>query len=122
MTDPTHPSARAIVDGLRGLYADGLSLADVPRAVGLIAAAAPISRDRGVRRRALVLEALELLVDETDTPWVDDATWDPIAKRFLPGLVDLALGALDSSVTPQAPSVLASYSAEAARDVARGAS
>jgi hypothetical protein len=42
----------------------------------------------GPQKKKLVIKMLNHIIDITDTPYVDDATWDPIMKKLVPKLID----------------------------------
>ena len=42
----------------------------------------------GPQKKKLVIKMINHIIDITDTPYVDDATWDPIMKQLVPKLID----------------------------------
>lgn len=42
----------------------------------------------GPQKKKLVIKMINHIIDITDTPCVDDATWDPIMKQLVPKLID----------------------------------
>ena len=72
---------------------DGLQIHD---AKPIAAAIAQITRHFSTvltpeERRALVIDMLYYVIDNTDTPWLPDDITDPIMKAMVPAIVDCVL-------------------------------
>lgn len=56
----------------------------------LIAHVQQFKNFKGEQKKSLIIKMLNHIVDITDSPG-DDAIWDPILKRLIPGFIDTLL-------------------------------
>lgn len=84
----------AIAAGLVEPFADGLQFKDViTLTVNAMKAVEGLRGQAAAMKKHVVVEALKIVVDKTDTPWLPDTSTDPLIKAFLPSLVDTIAGA-----------------------------
>ena len=68
---------------------DGITKEDLPPIITrLMMETAKFKKLQGPQKKKLVIKMINHIIDITDTPYVDDATWDPIMKQLVPKLID----------------------------------
>jgi hypothetical protein len=89
--------------------ADGIQFVDTPRVATRVYHIVQRihSPDSELDIRDKVIAAVEYIIDNTDTPWLDDAVFDPLMKAALPAVVDYVMDSCrhvdDSSHDPEPP-------------------
>lgn len=86
------------VEELKAAFADGFQLRDLATIVRAAIEFASLAQLPGPEKKALAIQVIERVIDETDTPWLPDALVDPLMKRFVPDLIDLVVDAVKGRV------------------------
>ena len=79
----------ALADALAQPFEDGFQFSDIitVTVAGMKAVEQWQSMNAAKKKHALI-EALKIVVDKTDTPWLPDSLTDPLIKMFIPTLVE----------------------------------
>ncbi len=94
MADVVEEKIEAKVKEVRAAFADGLQFEDIATVVKTgVEFAEQFGSLNGPEKKALAVQLIGRVIDETDTPWLPDSLTDPLMKRFVPSLIDLVVGA-----------------------------
>ena len=93
MTEVSEEQIVEAVQKIKEAFADGFQLEDIATVIKEGAIFAEAFQLSGEGKRALALQLIERVIEETDTPWIPDALVDPLLKRLAPKLVDLVVDA-----------------------------
>lgn len=91
MADITEQGITEAVDNIKAAFSDGFQWEDISTVLREATKFAQVVALSGSEKKALALNIIGRVLDETDTPWLPDSWTDDWMKRMAPGLIDWAV-------------------------------